>query len=262
MERVAFCIDETRERIPCMLNPEHLVVQRMSGLRPRSIGGGAIAGRGLSDDPVQFTGGGRTELDLRLLFDVDLLGGETGTARPEDVRDLTSRLLRLAENTDVDGRFTAPPVIRLIWGTAWNIPGVIMAIAERHESFDDRGRPRRSLVRLLLRRVAEPPLVPGGRRPPSRLQLVPPDAFDPPPAGGVPAGQAGERLVTADADEPLDIVALRRVGAPEAWRSIATATGIDDPLRIPPGLRLRLPAWLGAAAEAAVAGIAEPGASP
>ena len=36
MERVAFLIDATGERIDCLLNPETFEVSRLAGVRPRS----------------------------------------------------------------------------------------------------------------------------------------------------------------------------------------------------------------------------------
>ena len=89
MERVAFLIDSSGERVDCLLNPETVEVTRLAGVRPRGAGAGQLVGSGLADDPLLFTGGGRTELVLDLLFDVDLVDEPT---RPEDVRLLTRRL--------------------------------------------------------------------------------------------------------------------------------------------------------------------------
>ena len=36
MERVAFIVDATGERIDCLLNPETLAVRRQAGVRPRA----------------------------------------------------------------------------------------------------------------------------------------------------------------------------------------------------------------------------------
>jgi hypothetical protein len=73
MERVAFLIDDSGERIDCLLNPETVEVTRLAGVRPRGTASGQLTGAGLADDPLQFTGGGRTELVLDLLFDVELV---------------------------------------------------------------------------------------------------------------------------------------------------------------------------------------------
>ncbi|GAA1974949.1 hypothetical protein [Microbacterium pumilum] len=72
MERVAFLLPDG-ERITCMLNPEHIVQRRVAGLAPRRTGAGVVAGPARSDSPLLHTGGGRTELELQLLFDLDLL---------------------------------------------------------------------------------------------------------------------------------------------------------------------------------------------
>src|ERR1700694_1892821 len=96
MERVAFLLEETNERLGCLLNPESLVIRRVAGVLPRRSFGGQFTGMGLRDDPLLYTGGGRTELELNLLFDVSLAGSSMETS---DVRDLTGPLWNLAENT-------------------------------------------------------------------------------------------------------------------------------------------------------------------
>ena len=52
MERVAFLIEETNERLGCMLNPEALVVRRVAGLQPQRSISGPVTGLSLSDDPL------------------------------------------------------------------------------------------------------------------------------------------------------------------------------------------------------------------
>src|ERR1043166_10002984 len=86
MERVAFLLEKTGERIPCLLNPSSVVVRRLAGLRTRQSSTGPLTGAGLKDDPLLSTGGGMTEILLDLLFDISLAGA---TVTAEDVRDLT-----------------------------------------------------------------------------------------------------------------------------------------------------------------------------
>ncbi len=154
MERVAFLIEETNERIGCLLNPETLVMRRVAGVRPRRSATGQLTGAGLADDPLLYTGGGRTELELDLLFDVSLAGSSITTS---DVRDLTLPLWNLAENTSQDAGYACPPQVLFIWGKSWNIRGVVVAVAERLEYFTSEGVPRRSWLRLRMLRAAEPP---------------------------------------------------------------------------------------------------------
>ena len=86
MERVAFIVDETGDRIDCLLNPETVEIKRLAGVRPRQSAQGQLVGAGLADDPLLFTGGGRTELTLDLVFDVELVESAAG---PADVRAMT-----------------------------------------------------------------------------------------------------------------------------------------------------------------------------
>src|SRR5688572_23948780 len=113
-----------------MLNPESLVMRRIAGVRPRRSAGGVVTGVGLADDPLLFTGGGTTELQLDLLFDVTLAGSTIPT---EDVRQLTAPLWNLAENSTQGDPTARPPRVRFVWGKNWNIPGIVSSVAERLE---------------------------------------------------------------------------------------------------------------------------------
>src|SRR5512135_481028 len=106
MERVAFLIEETGQRIGCLLNPDSLVIRRAAGVQARRSAGGQLTGVGLSDDPLLYTGGGITELEIALLFDVSLADS---TLTTEDVRDLTRPLVDLAENTSGREGYKRPP---------------------------------------------------------------------------------------------------------------------------------------------------------
>ncbi|MCC6984339.1 MAG: hypothetical protein IT535_13800 [Bauldia sp.] len=267
MERIAFLIEETGERISCLLNPESLVQRRSAGLRSLAAATGIITGAGLSDDPVIATGGGVTEYDLDLLFDVDLareeqapFAGEavpaarldTGSAEGEadgpllvpaprpasDVRELTRPFWALAENGPSEDAYGAPPVVRMIWGRAWNVLGVVVAVAERLERFSSTGMPARSWMRMRLRRVSEPSPGKGAPGPVTpQFELPAPDLI-----GGV-EGLAIAVNVATDGQPVtrLDQIAAEHYGDADAWRLIAAANDIDDPLNLIEGLVLRLP---------------------
>ena len=79
MDRVSFLLERTGERLGCMLNPETLRIARCAGVRPQRSLGGTLTGRGLSDQPLQATGGGATELTLDLLFDISITGSSIQT---------------------------------------------------------------------------------------------------------------------------------------------------------------------------------------
>jgi hypothetical protein len=246
MERVAFLVDRTGERIDCMLNPETFEVRRLAGVRPHTTAAGHLVGAGLRDDPLLFTGGGRTELVLDLVFDVDLVESRVP---PEDVRQLTGRLWSLAENTTSDRGGARPPLVRLVWGKTWNVPAVIVAVAERFDAFSATGVPRRSWLSLKLVRAAdEPPrrtdetaadgdgLDPTGRRPDSPGSVT--DAGRPVAAVqavGDGSGAVGFRGVR------FDLLATEALGSPHRWRELADHNGVADPLAVAPGAVLAVP---------------------
>lgn len=246
MDRVGFLIEDSGERLGCLLNPETLEVSRIAGLKPRRSAGGVVTGKGLKDDPLLFTGGGTTEVKMDLLFDVSLAGSSLQT---EDVRDLTGPLWQLAENAVDDEGFGHLRLVRFVWGKAWNILGVIAAIAERFEEFTAEGVPRRSWVRMRFLRVENP------------------EALSPRPAAGgaggpavlpedlpLPEDVAPERVRTHEvvggpeeggeggvSGERLDALAQRAYGDPSFWRWLAAFNRIDDPLHVPAGQVVQIP---------------------
>ena len=230
MERVAFLIEDTNERIGCLLNPESLVIRRRAGVRARRSAGGLVSGADLADDQLLYSGGGNTELTMNLLFDVSLAGSSIST---EDVRGLTGPFWRLAENFQPGGRYGNPPICRFVWGKSWHMPGLVTAVAERLEYFNQEGLPRRSLMRLLFRRVLEP-LVPrpavGGPRRPAPGQAP----------GFAGAGEPMESHELLGGERP-DQIAHSNYRDPALARALMAFNNIDDPLHIPAGTVLDLP---------------------
>ena len=248
MERVAFLVEDTGERIPCLLNPESLVVRRTAAIRRAASAGGALTGTDLADDPLIATGGGRTELELDLLFDTSLLDGTAEVGRlaprgepapeppPRDVRDLTRPLWLLAENAGAaGGSFGGPPLVRFVWGKAWNVLGVIAAVAERVEQFGPDGNPNRSWLRVRMVRVGDP-------GPPAEVAPASPASI----AAASAAAAASPVQLPATSyevigDERPDVIAARVYGRPWLWRLIADANPIGDPPHVTPGTVLTIP---------------------
>ena len=264
MDRVAFILPDG-SRIGCMLNPEHIVHRRAAGIAPRRTGAGVVAGPALSDTPLLHTGGGRTELELQLLFDVDLLPApaiptappasltsEDGTpvAPPppttpprRDVRDLTRPLWNLAENSDAEGR--GVPEVRFLFGKSWNMLAVVEALAERFERFDASGTPGRSWLSMRLVRVPDP-------NPPAPVdtesaEIPGPEAV----AAAAAAPLALHRVIGAgdtEGDPPAggetlaDIAARYFDGQSALWRWLASVNLLDDEVVWPePGRELIIP---------------------
>lgn len=232
MERVAFLLEQSGERIGCLLNPATVVMRRTSGVRTRTSLGSELAGTGLTDDPLLYAGGGRTELDLDLLFDVGLAGS---TVVSDNVRDLTAPFWDLSENTLEAGQRRIPAV-RFVWGKAWDVPAVVVDIAERLEQFTASGAPQRSWLRMRLLRVAEPV---------SRSAAVDPGFWQP---GGAASPSSirfhqtiGGRVGETAEGERLDDIAFRYYGNPGLWKELARYNRMTDPTRVPPGTVVQIP---------------------
>ena len=140
-----------------------------------------------------------------------------------DVRDLTLPLWRLAENAaDRRGGFGGPPLVRFVWGKAWNVLGVIAAVAERVEQFGPDGNPHRSWLRV---RCSA-----GRASRPSRPSSTPAAPGRDRRGDG---GRGGRRrrhrrggrgvAVRGRGRRAPDVVAARVFGRPWLWRLIATA---------------------------------------
>jgi hypothetical protein len=248
MERVAFLLERSGERISCLLNPENLEARRTAGLRTRQGGGGFLTGVARSEDPLIATGGGVTEYDLHLLFDVEVARegrpprapeDRSGPPEDDDVRALTRPLWDLTENAVAADGFAAPPTVRFIWGKSWNVPGVVLHVSERLERFNADGAPRRSWLSLRLRRVEDSEPRPAPSRPvtpqfeaPSDLDDGSPQQY---PAVDMPIDNDGLPL------KRLDLLADDRYGDPNLWPEVAAFNAIIDPLNIPEGTIIVLP---------------------
>lgn len=238
MEKAVLLVEHSGAHLRCLLNPEQLELKRSAGIAARQSIGGSLTGKDMSDDPLLYVGGGRTEFTLDLLFDVSL--AERGPDAPavKDVRELTGPLWELAENTGADARYGRPPTVRFLWGTTWNLPGIVAAVSERLEHFSSDGMPGRSWLRLRLLRVGRQTAAePGEPTPPpvdndeARRRLADGELVTHEPVGG---GSGGERL---------DQIAAERAGHPGYWALLAEINGVDDPLR--PGGTLQVPAGPG-----------------
>jgi hypothetical protein len=244
MERVAFLIEETGERVTCLLNPESVVMRRVAGVRPRRSIGGSLTGAELADDALLFTGGGMTEMFLNLLFDVALANP---AAKVEDVRSLTSPLWKLAENSSQSKTYGEPPRVRFVWGKSWNIPGVVASVSEHLDYFDQSGTPLRSWLRMRFLRAVEPLSGTTAKAPP--LPLVNPSPQAPvapeaPQTGIVETPNREVKIHTFSTGERLDQLVRQQYGFyghPSLWRLIASYNSISDPLNIPAGTILQFP---------------------
>lgn len=245
MERVAFIVERSEEQIPCLLNPESVLLQRKSGVVTQTTGGGVCQGVQLADNPLFFTGGGVTYLTVNLLFDTNLPGIKS---RGNDVRLSTGPLWALSENQPrSEGGKAHPAIMRFVWGKAFNFPCVITEIAQRLEQFTEDGVPQRSYLRVRMRRVREhlenmsggaivPPQLPNdlNKTVPTLDESVVRHAVIGADASG------GENTANGEA-ERIDQLAYEHYGDSSLWRLIAWVNNIDAPDQLNAGVVLKIP---------------------
>jgi len=229
--RVAFLIEETGERIGCMLNPQSLLLQRRTGVQSRHTVAGSVNGERFKDDQLLYTGGGKTELTLDLLFDVGVNGS---SVQSDNVCDLTAPIWRLSENAQHQGCQSQPALCRFIWGKFWNIPAVVTAVAERLDLFDSDGIPKRSWLRMRLQRLTEQIM-------PSRASS-PQSATQTSAAIGAEASLVEQEIVGGEVSgERLDQLAHHYYQDCSLWRYLAIFNNLADPMHIPDGMVLEIP---------------------
>lgn len=192
-------------------NPTEYTFAKQVGWKEADTGG--------ADVPKStFTGGKPIVLTLKLFFDTR----ETG----EDVRKkYTNKLWALALVTpgkkDAKTKKGRPPVVEFQWGEVWTFKAVVTSITSNFTVFDETGTPVRATCDIQLKQVEDPNSYP----------------FQNPTSGGA----AGHRTRVMSQGERLDSIAAQEYGDATQWRHIAEANEIDDPLRVRPGVTLRLP---------------------
>ena len=157
----------------------------------------------------QFTGTKKADLSLELMFDSTTLG--------KDVRELIKPLDNIV---NIDSELHAPPPCTFTWGS-FSFNGIVASIKKDFIFFYHDGIPGRVKVALTLK-----------------------------PYDSVKYTQALLDLHSSDISkervfiegDSLFLMSQREYNDPSSWRLIAQANEIENPLLIPSGTKLLLPA--------------------
>lgn len=166
--------------------------------------------------PVQWRGPGpRTISDLEIFLD------ESASATADVTKDV-DLLLSCCTPTDksiAEGKPSGPFVL-FGWGNRMSFTAVVTSVRVRFTMFRPNGDPYRAVATLSLEEV---------------------DVKTPRqnPTSGTVAAQRTHQLVEG---EDLALVAHQEYRNPALWRALAEANGIDDPLRVPDGRAILVPA--------------------
>lgn len=167
--------------------------------------------------PLQFGGGESRSLSLDLFFDTT---EETNEAK-RDVRNLTNQIAKLTRIVrDLDPQ--RPPICVVSWGRAtppgsdFPFTGVISQLTQSFSLFLSDGRPVRANLTATFIEYLDPTK----------------DALENDP-------EFTTRLVKRG--DTLSSISAEVYGDPTLWRVIAEANRLNDPRRVPVGLRLNIP---------------------
>jgi nucleoid-associated protein YgaU len=161
---------------------------------------------GVQKSPVQYVRGNVRTLRMELFFDT--------YEQNEDVRVHTSRITSLLEPNPTT---LAPPVLLFSWSSL-QFQCVLETVSQRFIMFKPSGMPVRARLTVAFKEFA-------------RLEVQIERGFfvGPPTVRNIVEG------------ETLSKLAHEYLGDPGAWRDIAEANGIDDPINLLPGLRIVIP---------------------
>jgi hypothetical protein len=176
----------------------------------------AVRLKGRGNPQKQFGGGEGTSLNIEFFFDSYEAGGS--------VREAINRLRQLLSIDPVLGH---PPKCLIFWGAFGGnrgklYAGMLESIQETYTMFRSDGTPVRATVHCNFTEFTDPQEEPTS------------------------TSQQGETsTVVANSGDTLSTIASRQYNDPGAWRPIAEANNIDDPLELPAGSSLVIPPQAG-----------------
>ena len=208
------------QRVAVQFNPETLKVTFANQIvQPQ--GGDQAAG----NSGRQFVGAGTTKLALTLWFDVTAM---TENA-VDDVRRLTQKVIYFMTPVPAEGDATklAPPGVRFIWGS-FLFDGMVEGLEESLEYFSPDGKPLRASLTLTLsqQKILEAKFKDEGKVPARPGHK---------PLNSAKAGDSLQSMAGAGGKGGFGFSASLGGGGGGGWQAIASANGIEDPLRLSPG---------------------------
>ena len=208
----AFFLTEKQERINCLFNPSELTINRSN-----QWGAPVMPGRKVLT--LDYKGASNGTMSFEVFFDTT----DTGVA----VTTYTGALMALMDvveglpSSDPNISEQRPPTVTFYWGELHSFRAVVTSLNLRLLYFSATGVPLRARVAVSLTQYEED------------------NAFGPQnPTSGTPRPHTVHRVSPG---ETLDRIAARHYADPNAWRIIAEANDIKDPLTVRPGVLLAIP---------------------
>ena len=201
--------------IEVLFNPNSYSISKpVTWTQPQPAAGAARQTyRDLDAPPLVFGGGGARTLTLQLFFDVTENGPDA------DVRKETNMIVALTRIERDQGR---PPACEVSWGAAppsgsdFPFCGVVSGLTQNFVLFRGSGKPVRANLTVVFTEYIDPVQDKRETDPDLTTYLV-------------------------KRGDTLSAIAAKLYRDPGLWRQIAAANDIDDPRRLPIGVRLAIP---------------------
>lgn len=207
----------------CQFNPDELQINTRGKFT-------TIERQGEDSPIVQFMGGSASKLDLTLYFDTSmsyeiksgLIFTKPKKTAAKDVSVYTKALMSMVR---IEGKVHRPPVVTFCWG-ALEFSGYVNNVAVNYTMFEKGGMPVRAKVVFSLISMELSPQ--GTAKLSSKLS--------------VKESPDRTKCIVLTADSSLWDIAEREYGDASYWREIARANHIMNPLDVPSGTQLKVPA--------------------
>ena len=199
-----------RGRLAFQFNPKEVTVAKTAKWERKPARGSKAAG------PPEFSGPEPCKLTLEMFFDATVNG------QPDSVLTAVETLMTGLVPTDktYQKKKPSPPLVVLHWGSIWSFPGYIASVSAKYTMFTSAGMPVRAACSV-------------------SIEEMPGEPFRQNPTSG---SDSVRRRYRTSAGDSLASVAYAEYGDPGSWRALAAFNGIDDPMRVPAGTALLLPA--------------------
>ena len=198
-----------RGQIQFQFNPRELSIQKSAKWERKPARNAKKA------SPPEFAGADPCKLTLEMFFDAsDTDGGSVVSP----VEQLFSCCVP-TEDTRDQGKAT-PPLVQLNWGAIVSFPGFITSVQAKYTLFSPEGTPTRATCSI-------------------SMEEMPGDPLGQNPTSGALSAHAVHTVISGDS---LASIAYQEYGDPAMWRPLAWANNIDDPIRLPVGATLLMPA--------------------
>jgi hypothetical protein len=192
-------------------NPNELSLTKSAQWIPHVVRGAQDVGL------AEFSGSGPRTLSLTMFMDA------TDT-HDRSVQQRVESLLTCCVPTkaSIAAKAPSPPWVKFNWGQFQTVSfySYVTQVNATYKLFDTDGTPLRATCALTLNEIS-------GSTPRQN------------PTSGSLTAQRSHRLVAGDS---LESLAFQEYGDPTAWRAIAEANDIDDPVRLRIGRQILLPA--------------------